>query len=247
MSERIYYERTDIGGGKTKVTKGPLWSGTSTMQGARPRIISNVGDVWVMGDGILRQPPEFTAGGGAEWETIPREGMVPLKRFKAHKLRTLGWKVVIGRRDWRQSCDSAANWLRRRAEERQTIRFTGHGSPAFEHGRWWIIEDVQINVTRRTPRGEVSRAEVTLQLVEASDIPATAAKKPKPKPKPKKPKPKPKPKKRKERRYKMRKGDTLWELARRYYGSPLKWRILAKRNRIKNVRRIPIGKIIYIP
>ena len=51
----------------------------------------------------------------------------------------------------------------------------------------------------------------------------------------------------KERVYVMKRGDTLWALARRYYGSPYKWPVLAKRNKIKNVRRIPIGKRIYIP
>lgn len=244
MTDKTYYEKTKIGGGKTVTTKGPKWTGTSTMLGRRPRIISERNNVYVMGDGLLRHPPEFSITGGSEWDTIEREGLVPLKRFKNKKLRTLSWKVVIGHRNWKREVDGQVRWLLDRAEKHEKIRFTGHGSKNLEHGRWWIIEDYSASVTRRTPTGGVSRAEVTLTMSEASDIPTTAAKKKKPK---KKPKPKPKPKKRKERKYKMKKGDTLWELARKYYKNPYKWKILAKRNKIKNVRRIPIGKIIYIP
>lgn len=245
MSEKIYYERTNVGGGKIVTTKGPKWSGTSTLLGGRPRIITERNAVYVMGDGLLRHPPEFSFTAGSEFDTIEREGLTPVRRFKSKKLRTLSWKVSIGYRDWKRPVDFQVRWLMDRAERHEKIRFTGHGSQALEHGRWWVIDDFQVNVTQRTPTGLVSRADVTLSLVEASDVPATAAKRPKPKPK-KKAKPKPKPKK-KERSYKMRKGDTLWELAQKYYKNPYKWRILAKRNKIKNVRRIPIGKIIYIP
>lgn len=43
------------------------------------------------------------------------------------------------------------------------------------------------------------------------------------------------------------KGDTLWELAQKYYDDPLRWKIIMDLNRIPDERRIPIGTVIYIP
>lgn len=47
--------------------------------------------------------------------------------------------------------------------------------------------------------------------------------------------------------YKVKKGDTLWDLARKYYGNPYKWHAIADRNGVKNPRRLRIGKILTIP
>lgn len=48
----------------------------------------------------------------------------------------------------------------------------------------------------------------------------------------------------------MKKGDVLWNLAQEYYKDPLKWKIIAEKNRITPPpaeRRIPIGAVIYVP
>jgi len=45
----------------------------------------------------------------------------------------------------------------------------------------------------------------------------------------------------------MVKGDTLWELAEKYYENPYIWKIIMERNRIPDDRRIPVGTVIYIP
>ena len=45
----------------------------------------------------------------------------------------------------------------------------------------------------------------------------------------------------------MKKGDILWNLARRYYGDPLKWTLIKEKNKIPDERTIPIGIVIYIP
>jgi len=41
--------------------------------------------------------------------------------------------------------------------------------------------------------------------------------------------------------------DTLWKLAKKYYGDPPLWPIIAYTNRIYNVNAIPVGSTIYIP
>ena len=45
----------------------------------------------------------------------------------------------------------------------------------------------------------------------------------------------------------MVKGDTLWDLAQKYYNDPYGWDRILKMNRIPDERRIPIGTVIYIP
>lgn len=48
----------------------------------------------------------------------------------------------------------------------------------------------------------------------------------------------------------MKKGDVLWNLAEQYYKDPLKWKVIAEKNKIvppPAERRIPIGAVIYVP
>lgn len=47
--------------------------------------------------------------------------------------------------------------------------------------------------------------------------------------------------------YKVKKGDTLWDIATKYYGKPLKWTVIADKNGIKNPRRLQIGTVLTIP
>lgn len=52
--------------------------------------------------------------------------------------------------------------------------------------------------------------------------------------------------KKKPKTYKVKKGDTLWAIARKYYGDPLKWSSLAKKNGIKDPRKLQIGKVLIL-
>lgn len=45
----------------------------------------------------------------------------------------------------------------------------------------------------------------------------------------------------------FRDGDTISGLAHREYGDWRLWRIIAERNKLEDVRQIPIGKILLIP
>lgn len=47
--------------------------------------------------------------------------------------------------------------------------------------------------------------------------------------------------------YKMKEGDTLWDLSARHYGDPTLYPIFLEVNNISNVRTIPIGTEIIIP
>jgi nucleoid-associated protein YgaU len=41
--------------------------------------------------------------------------------------------------------------------------------------------------------------------------------------------------------------DTISGLAHRYFGDWRLWRLIANRNEIEDVRRIPVGKVLLIP
>ena len=47
--------------------------------------------------------------------------------------------------------------------------------------------------------------------------------------------------------YTVKKGDTLWDLARKYYSNPYLWTRIADRNGVKNPRLLQIGKRLVIP
>lgn len=47
--------------------------------------------------------------------------------------------------------------------------------------------------------------------------------------------------------YVVKKGDTLWELAKKYYGSGTKWKVIADKNGVKNPRNLQIGTKLIIP
>ena len=51
----------------------------------------------------------------------------------------------------------------------------------------------------------------------------------------------------KQRSHKISRGDTLWDLAQKYYGDPYKWRTIASANSSINPSTLPVGKNIIIP
>lgn len=52
---------------------------------------------------------------------------------------------------------------------------------------------------------------------------------------------------REDRRYDVKAGDTLWEIARNHYGTPLKWNAIAQANDIDDPRRLRIGTRLTLP
>lgn len=46
--------------------------------------------------------------------------------------------------------------------------------------------------------------------------------------------------------YTVRKGDTLWDIAVRYYGSGVYWRSIAKKNGISNPKKLQIGTVLVL-
>ena len=46
--------------------------------------------------------------------------------------------------------------------------------------------------------------------------------------------------------YMVLKGDTLWEIACRYYGDGTKWKTLAEKNGVADPRKLPVGKVLEL-
>lgn len=46
--------------------------------------------------------------------------------------------------------------------------------------------------------------------------------------------------------YTVKKGDTLWDLAHRFYGDGTKWGVLAEKNGVKDPRTLQIGRVLTL-
>lgn len=117
-----------------------------------------------------------------------------------------------------------------------------------------VIVDTDINLAMAIedfsygkPGGDGSGdVEFSLSLKEYSYLNVERSKKPskvsglKGRPKEKQPKDEAK-------KYTIKSGDTLWDLADKTYGDGRKWKAIAKANKITNPRTIPIGLNITIP
>ena len=48
------------------------------------------------------------------------------------------------------------------------------------------------------------------------------------------------------RTYTVRRGDTLWDIACRFYGSGPRWREIAAKNGVSDPRKLPVGKVLRL-
>lgn len=183
-------------------------------------------------------PRGNTIGGWADPITIqPRPGRKPLALRDGDGLTTLGLTFTLARADHQEPIE---DYLRALA----TIAGSGHRitlvnmSPQ-ERGPWRISDVTVTGELKQHGTNQITRATVTLALVEASDAnpkigPVSGGhgghgpgKHPK--------------------FYTIRKGDTLRKIANRFYGDPGVWRQIAKANNIKDPTRLKVGRKIKLP
>lgn len=165
-----------------------------------------------------------------------RPGRKPLALLDGGNLASLDLVFQLAHFDHQLPVEGMINRLRQIAESGHRVTVLGM-SPQ-ERGPW-RVDDLSISgELRRQGTNELTRAVVSLSLVEASDAnpkvgPVSGGhsgndgKRPK--------------------FYVIRKGDTLRKIANRFYGDPSVWRQIAKANGIKNPDKLKVGRKIKLP
>lgn len=187
-------------------------------------------------------PQEIDYDGLAmDWAEADRSGNTPLLLHKGMPLYSIGFSfMLVDKIDFQSPQTSKVNLLRQMARsfERFLVAYS-----STEQGLWRIKELKIKSVYRTEDSDEISRATVDITLVQASDpapavgpITTPAAKPPAP----------PAPVR---RSHTVRKGDTLWAIAQRYYGKATLWpRIFdANRAKIRDPHWIYPGQVFVIP
>jgi len=175
-----------------------------------------------------------------DWTTTDRSGSTPLLLRKGDLLETMKFSLTFASPNMLQVQTGQVGALRQlcKTQERILVRF----GPT-EAGLWRITACTITSVQRHPDTNEITRMTVSLTLTQASDAaPAVGPISPPAPPAPPQKKPTP-------RTYVVKKGDCLWNIAKRYYGSGPLWpRIFdANRSKIKNPNLIYPGQRFVIP
>lgn len=186
---------------------------------------------------------------GVEWSEADRFGTYATFRKTGMKVPTLSFDLTLavkhtaGHRNiggYLKTFDRMAE-----SESRIYINYTTREVGA------WLMTSYSATVTHRDRQNRPVRADVSFVFSRLMDEKAflgplkgrSTSLRPAPKPKPKK-----KTNTNKNlATYTVKKGDTLWDLARKYYNNPYLWPRIADRNGVKNPRLLQIGKRLVIP
>ena len=176
---------------------------------------------------------------GIDWQESARPGRLPVLRYAGKKARRVTMTFVFYSKS-RSSVGREMNVLLLMANRDRHLSMS---YTQMERGSW-VITNISYKVLHRNIHNHPYHAEVTCTFQEVRKdqvIPGPIVAKRNP------PQTKKKKKKSGGRIYVVKRGDTLWDLAVRFYGSGLKWRRIADANGVKNPRLLQIGKRLRIP
>lgn len=177
------------------------------------------------------------AGQAAPWSSHARPGRKPLALRDGDNLATESLTLTLARPDHQDHVEDYIAALRALAKSGDRITLVNL-SPS-ERGPW-RISNLTINGTlRQAGTNYFTRAEARLDLLEASDAnpkvgPVSGghggkggAKLP--------------------TFYTVKKGDTLRQIAEKFYGDPSKWKAIARANDLKDPDKLKVGAKLKIP
>lgn len=188
---------------------------------------------------------------GGSFVSINRPGLPEITVFQNRLTPKMSFSVIVA--DKRVSVGGSTtvvnainviNTLKSFAESGKRLRIS-YG--ALESGLWYLI-DLSLSSIRRSPyTDEITQADVSMSFARAEEVvvntgPVTGGVQP-----PAPPVATPSPAKTATKTYVVKKGDTLWAISIRYYGTGTKWQRIADVNRIKDPRKLQIGTKLTIP
>jgi LysM repeat protein len=188
---------------------------------------------------VLPYAPRGTTLGGyaPPLDQLDRPGRAPLVQRNGDGLLTCGLSLTLARPDHQQSVEDYIAALAAIAESGQRVTLLNM-SPQ-ERGPWYINALSVAGELRQHGTNAITRATVTLDLLEAPPIPTgpvagggtsggkAGSKIPK--------------------TYVVVKGDTLRKIADRFYGTPSAWRYIAATNQIKDPDKLKVGRTLRLP
>lgn len=179
------------------------------------------------------------AGGGAVFDLLDRPGRKPLVRRSGDGVKTMQFTALL---------DAGGAPIEDLLAKLRDVTRVG-ARVRFVYGRleagWWRLSGLSINTRARAKyTNRVTRADITVDLVEAYDPrPAIGTSAPPPPANPPGPGPPPP----QTRYHTVAAGDSLWAIAVRYLGTGVRWREIATLNGITDPRRLQIGTVLAIP
>lgn len=227
----------------TTVTVTTTASTTTTP--ASRMILRTIDNRYILNFPIAPKEIEYS-GFGWTWEEVERDGRQPYLVRNSLALPTISFTAkIVHSNNMEQSVDSELIKLRDMSQS--TVPLTIKYGGWLDTWRTWRIDELSFKSIQRHPvTNTITWAEVDISLKSANDIKltvgpisggkkssSTAVKKPTSTKKTSK-----------TRYYKIKKGDTLIKLANRFYGDPNDWKYLAKINKIKNPKKLSVGKKI---
>lgn len=197
-------------------------------------------------------PNGVTVDGWADsFTTLDRPGRSPLVVRTGDGLPSLSFDVILARRSLESPVEDYLDQLRSVAASGERLAIAGLSK--YEAGPWRLTGCQVTLEQRQAGTNRISRATASLTFLAAVD-PVTkvgpisgGAVKPKPKPKggsSKKPGAAPA---KSTRYHTVKRGETLWSIADRYYGRPTEWPRIAKASKLTSANRLRVGQRLTIP